>query len=141
MNKIILPLFFLLCGCANSAYDSGWNSKKSGEVFHECAMSSTAPGFFYNENVDRLVLMGLLTKDEANRAKKHDVKIGDKECLAYASYGFNPVQYKFSTDVNKHLVSRSLEYRCEKSPIECPGQVITIADGRVRGISPVIAKK
>jgi hypothetical protein len=42
-------------------------------------MSSKAPGFFYNENVDRLVLMGLLTKDEAERAKKHDVKIGDAD--------------------------------------------------------------
>ncbi len=27
MNKIILPLIFLLSGCASSAYDSGWTTK------------------------------------------------------------------------------------------------------------------
>ncbi|EPB8092178.1 hypothetical protein [Yersinia enterocolitica] len=137
MNKIILPLIFLLSGCASSAYDSGWNNKTSFDVFHECAQSSVATGFYYDQNVDRLVPMGLLTQEEASRAKKHDVRIGDKECLAYASYGFNPARYNFSNNTKKLLVSRSVEYRCEKSPIQCPGQKITIIDGKVSSIEPL----
>ncbi|AJJ62579.1 hypothetical protein [Yersinia aldovae] len=134
MNKIILSLMFLVTGCSTSAYDSGWNDKTSFNVFHECARSSVAPSFYYDQNVERLVPMGLLTQEEASRAKKHDVRIGDKECLAYASYGFNTVRYNFSRNTKDLLVRRSVEYRCEKSPIQCPGQKITITDGKVSGI-------
>lgn len=141
MKKIFIPVFFMLSGCTSSAYESGWNGKISGEVFHECALSSWAPGFYFNENVDRLVPLGLLTQDEATRAKRHDVRVGDKECLAYAAYGFNPSKYQFSSNTKKLLLSRSVEYRCEKSPIPCPGKLITIVDGRVSDIEDINVKE
>ncbi|KJN14595.1 hypothetical protein [Enterobacter sichuanensis] len=137
MKKITLCFAFLVCGCSSSAYDSGWNSDKSYNTFSECAKTSFSKGFYFPENADRLVSMGLLTKEEAAKAKLHSVSVGDKECLAYAAYGFTVAQYQFSTNTKKQLISRSVTYTCDKSFVECPGKKITIVDGRVVGIESI----
>ncbi|WP_146190900.1 hypothetical protein [Pectobacterium parmentieri] len=139
MRKLffLVTSFAFLSGCSQSVYESGWNREISNQVFNECAKSSFKKGFYFNQNVDRLVPMGLLTQQEAERAKSHNVSIGDKECLAYAAYGFNPTKYFFKGYLDKRLVSRSIEYRCEKSEINCPGKLITITDGIVVGIDDI----
>lgn len=137
MKKTLLILIFSLVGCSSSVYESGWNGKISGEIFHECAQSSFAKGFYFNENVDRLVKIGLLTEYEASRAKAHQVAVGDKECVAYAAYGFRPSKYIFSKNTKGYLVSRAVEYRCNDSEISCPGKTFTVVDGVVTNISPV----
>ncbi|UXY09002.1 hypothetical protein N7922_13985 [Kosakonia sp. ML.JS2a] len=137
MKKLILCLAFAISGCASSAYESGWNSKTTYDVFHECAQTSFSPGFYFPENADRLVTMKLLSREEAEKAKRHQVSVGDRECVAYAAYGFLPAKYEFSSNTKKQLVSRKVTYACDKSPVECPGKIITIADGRVTGIETI----
>lgn len=134
MKKSILCLVFAISGCASSAYESGWNSKTTSDAFHECAQTSVTPGFYFPENADRLVTMNLLSKEEAEKAKRHQVSVGDRECVAYAAYGFHPAKYDFTSNKEKQLLSRKVTYACDKSPIECPGKIITIADGRVIGV-------
>ncbi|MBP2856165.1 hypothetical protein J8657_00955 [Dickeya oryzae] len=134
MKKTILSMVFIVTGCSSSAYDSGWNSDTTYNVFHECAKTSFAPGFYFPENADRLVAMKLLSKEEAEKAKSHNVSVGDKECVAYAAYGFNPARYTYVTNTKKQLISRDVSYTCDKSPVTCPGKTISIADGKVVGI-------
>ncbi|MEY8711379.1 hypothetical protein [Mangrovibacter phragmitis] len=137
MKKLLLCVVFVVSGCASSAYESGWNAEKTYDVFHECAQTSFSPGFYFPENADRLVSMNLLSKEEAAKAKSHNVSVGDRECVAYAAYGFNVSQYHFSTNTKKQLVSRSVSYTCDRTFVECPGKKITIADGKVISIENI----
>lgn len=139
MKKIFLVIPLILSGCTTSAYESGWNGEQSYKIFHECAQSSTSKNIYIEQNVDRLVPMGLLTQQEADKAKSHLVSVGDKECLAYAAYGFKPSKYVFTFGPapKKLLISRTVEYRCQESKISCPGQAFKIADGQVIAITPL----
>lgn len=97
-EKIIESVIFVVSGCTSSAYNSGWNLKETTKIFHECAQASFAPGFYFPENADRLVTMNLLSNAEAEKVKKHKIFVGDRECAAYAAYGFKPSEEKFSSN-------------------------------------------
>lgn len=136
MKVKVLIAVFLISGCSNSAYESGWNSDKSSSTFRECSLAGMNKGIFMNENVDRLVPMGLLNQQEADKAKQHMVSVGDKECAVYAAYGMWPAKYRFSSNTKKQLMTKEITYLCDQSPISCPGYSFVITDGRVSSISP-----
>jgi len=138
MKSKILVAVLLISGCSNSAYESGWNSDKSSQTFRECSLAGLNKNIFIDQNVDRLVPLGLLDQQEAEKAKRHEVSVGEKECAVYAAYGMWPAKYKFTSNTKKQLITKEITYLCDQSPIACPGYNFVITDGRVSSINRVV---
>jgi hypothetical protein len=105
------------------------------EVEARCGMVWLDKQHFIQHNLDLLVQEGYLTAQQAYRAREHDVRPGDPECLAYAAYGLRQSKVTEVHDAHKRLTSIAIDYRCELSPIPCPGVMVQIIDGRVTGLS------
>ncbi len=140
MKKTLsLCVLTLLSACSvtpESAYESGWNLKKSEGTYKECAMTWLNKDMFMAQNMDRLIALGYLTKEQAIRAAKSEVRVGDPECLAFAAFGLTRgSKLSFVNDINKNLLERKLNYSCEESNAKCPGVSITIKNGIVSSVS------
>lgn len=105
------------------------------KVEAQCGMVWLDKEHFIQHNLDFLVQEGYLTAQQAYRAREHDVRLGDPECLAYAAYGLWQSKVTEVHDAHKRLTSVAIDYRCELSPITCPSIRVQIIDGRVTALS------
>jgi len=137
-NVLSLCALTLMTACSvtpESAYESGWNLKKSEGTYKECAMTWLKKDMFMAQNMDRLITLGYLTKEQAIRAAKSEVRVGDPECLAFAAFGLTRgSKLSFVNDSNKNLLERELNYSCKESNATCPGVSITIENGVVSSV-------
>lgn len=131
----------VLTACAsigqNSMYPSGWNANVNENAYSTCGIVRHNEKIFIPQNVVVLRNQGLLTADEAARVEKSAVKVGDSECMAYASYGLMRGTISNTADVDGRTIEKSVKYFCSNSPAPCPGVLVTFRDGRVAAIQQV----
>ena len=136
---LILACVVLVAGCAmpasRSAYPSGWSMDRSAQVQKQCGVVWIGMVHSTPSNVPYLVSKGLLNQEQATRVDMQDVRPGDPECMVYAAYGLREGQATFQWDAKKRLVSIQFDYRCDVSPLACPGRRVLVSDGRVSAIS------
>lgn len=144
MSKPLLVVTVISCllpACASilqkSMYPSGWNAKVNESTYSTCGIVRHNEKIFIPQNVVALRNQGLLTADEAARVEKAAVKVGDSECMAYASYGMMRGTVSKTSDRDGRTIERSVKYLCSNSPAPCPGVLVTFRDGRVSAIQQV----
>ena len=135
----IFPIALVLTACSTvpeSAYDSGWNNDVSEATYKECGKTTWNKGMYSSQNLRRLVPLGFLTQEQALRASKQEVRVGDPECLVFAAYGLKRGKFfNFTNDANKNLIEREFSYTCDTSDIKCPGKTFKVKNGVVTEIS------
>lgn len=144
MNKPLLVATVVACvlpACASigqkSIYPSGWNANVNENAYSTCGIVRHNEKIFIPQNVVALRNQGLLTADEAARIEKAAVKVGDSECMAYASYGLMRGTVSNMADLDGRTIEKSVKYLCSNSPVPCPGVLVTFRDGRVSAIQQV----
>jgi hypothetical protein len=145
MHWIKMKLTYLLTFFAITIYLSGCTStnalnaipEKTNSAHQECGMYHLHKGMPIQQNLDRLITLGWLTTEQADRAASANVQIGDPECVAYAAYGLFISSYKVSTDLAKNEIARELTYRCENSEAPCPGVKVKLSYGKVVGLESI----
>jgi hypothetical protein len=142
MKKVFsFSIVLTLTACSTvpeSAYESGWNNQVSEATYEECGKTTWNKEMYSSQNLARLVPLGYLTKEQATRASRQDVRIGDPECLVFAAYGLNRGKsFNFTTDTNKNLVEREFSYTCDTSDAKCPGITFKVKNGVVAEISGI----
>lgn len=138
-HATLLLCILAAAGCTpvakRSVYASGWSDYSSGVAFKACAPYHLQKNMPVEPNLELLVARGLLTADQAQRARVADVRMGDPECLVYAAYGLSTDTVTFfRRTINDGLIHKSVAYWCSNSEAPCPGVVVTIADGTVTNI-------
>lgn len=144
MSKSLLVAAVVACvlpACASigqkSMYPSGWNASVNENTYSTCGIVRHNEKIFIPQNAVALRNQGLLTADEAARVEKATVKVGDSECMAYASYGLMRGTVSNTTDLDGRTIEKSVKYLCSNSPAPCPGVVVTFRDGRVSAIQQI----
>lgn len=143
MRKIILAVAYvvILSGCVRamerSAYSSGWTQKQSLKTQEQCGLVWIDKDHYMPGNLQVLVTYGLLTPEQAARVPTKELRVGDPECMVHETFGINQSRVTSSRDAKQHLVSVRFAYRCESSPVGCPGVQVDVADGHVTAITPL----
>ncbi|WP_236585284.1 hypothetical protein [Dyella sp. EPa41] len=88
-------------------------------------------------NFPRLVAQGVLTPEQAARVDAQMLRVGDPECMVYASFGIRENEADFRRDRDKRLISIALDFRCDLSPVSCPGWHVEVRDGLVSTVRPL----
>ena len=135
----LIACMVAVTGCTpvskRSVYSSGWSDDRSGAMFRMCAPYHLQKNMPIEPNLELLVAHGLLTPDQAQRARNADVQVGDPECLAYAAYGLSTGPVTFLRRTNKDgVIYKDITYWCSNSQAPCPGVIVTVADGKVTNI-------
>lgn len=146
MSKPLLVAAIVACvlpACASiaigqkSMYPSGWNANANENAYSTCGIVRHNEKIFIPQHVVVLRNQGLLTADEAARVEKAAIKVGDSECMAYASYGLMRGSVSNTSDRDGRTIEKSVKYFCSNSPAPCPGVLVTFRDGRVSAIQQV----
>lgn len=133
-----------LLGCAGdpfhrSAYPSGWSQATTLAAQKRCGVVRWDKGILAQPNLDLLVTHGYLTPEQASRAAQQDVRPGDPECLAWAAFGLQQTKVTMQTDGHGKLFTLTIDYRCVRSDVACPGRRVDVVDGVVTSVSPLAA--
>jgi len=143
MRHIILAIAYVsvLSGCVStvekSAYTSGWTQKHSLKTQEQCGLVWIDKDHYMPGNLQVLVTYGLLTSEQAARVPTKELRVGDPECMVHATFGITQSRVVSSRDAKQHLISVRFTYRCENSPVGCPGVEVDVADNHVASITPL----
>lgn len=144
MSRSLLLIAVVACvlpACASigqkSMYPSGWNENVNENAYATCGIVRHNEKIFIPQNAVILRNQRLLTADEATRVEKADVKVGDSECMAYASYGLMRGPVSNRVDLDGRTIEKSVKYFCSNSPAPCPGVLVTFRDGRISAIQQI----
>lgn len=141
MRLFCIVLCVVLIGCSSaqnkSVFQSGWNNETNEAVFIECGACRPSKGVYFQQNLDRLVGLGVLNAEQAMRAAKGDVLPGDPECLAYAALGYNRKGIGVKKNAEGIVIEKFVTYSCDDSDAPCPGIKVIFADGKVTSVSVI----
>lgn len=144
--KVFLPIISMLAmaGCSstpnvdfNEYYGSTWTNKASETTYTNCSVVWLNKDMMSSHNLQRLVENGKLTTEQAARAAKSFPKVGDPECMAYASYGLHRNTITLTRDKNKQLIRKGTTYLCENSNAPCTGIKVEIENGLISSVEPL----
>lgn len=137
---ILISLSFIIGACSStpkSAYESGWDNEISENTYKECSPVWLNKDMFVSKNLNRLVKLGYLNSNQAERVKENNIRVGDPECAAYAANGLIRSNVTITRNKNGQLTSKGFGYSCKNSQAKCPGVFITVSNGRITNIQPL----
>lgn len=135
---LVLALISQLAACASkSAYDSGWTDETNEQAYGACGQYRVNKQFSNPGVLEGLIASGALSRSQAQRAIKQDVRIGDSECLAYAAYGLDRAVITTQKNTKGQVTQRLVTYQCSRSEVSCPSVRVHFADGVVSSIETI----